>query len=294
MSSPFIRRRRLAAELRTLREERGVTAEELARMLCKSRMKISKLENAHVRPDLAEIMKILDLFEVTGDRWNSIIAIARDAAERGWWDSVGDGMGPRQRVYADIESGAETIRAYNQYSFSGLLQTTEFTWALIDREKTDGWTLPYVPERTIQARLKRQEVAFRPGGPTFELVLDELVLRRLDLPAHVLAAQLHHVIKIVTEQPRFSIRVLPVDTRIPPGRLPSSKFLIYTFPDPDDPTMVVAETAANDPIYTAPEEVAMFERLYDHLWHASLPTLESLSLLAEHADRFTEQARSAS
>ncbi|RAY11778.1 hypothetical protein DPM19_27730 [Actinomadura craniellae] len=68
MTSPFVRRRRLGAELRVLREKRGMTADELSRRLCRSRAKLSKLENAHVRPDLAEVMKILDILEITG-RW---------------------------------------------------------------------------------------------------------------------------------------------------------------------------------------------------------------------------------
>lgn len=85
MTSPFVRRRRLAAEIRTLREERGMTTDELARRIHQSRMKISKLENARIRPDLAEIMRILDVLGVTGERWQEIIRIARDAAEKGWW-----------------------------------------------------------------------------------------------------------------------------------------------------------------------------------------------------------------
>jgi transcriptional regulator with XRE-family HTH domain len=100
MTSPFVRRRRLAAELRTLREERGLTADKVSRLIHQSRMKISKLENAHIRPDLADVMKILDVLGVTGDKWHEIIRIARDAAEKGWWDSFGDAMGDRQRLYA--------------------------------------------------------------------------------------------------------------------------------------------------------------------------------------------------
>src|SRR5947208_1383333 len=109
MTSPFVRRRRLAAELRSLREERGLTADEVAQRLHQSRMKVSKLENARVRPDLAEVMKILDVLSVRGAKWEEIVRIARDAAERGWWDAYGDSMGERQRIYADIESGAKTI-----------------------------------------------------------------------------------------------------------------------------------------------------------------------------------------
>ena len=64
MTSPYIRRRRLAAELRKLREARGLTTDELARLVYQSRTKISKLENAQIRPDVGEIMTMVEALGV--------------------------------------------------------------------------------------------------------------------------------------------------------------------------------------------------------------------------------------
>lgn len=125
MTSPFVRRRRLGAELRTLREQSGMTADELARRIYRSRMTISKLENARCRPDIGDVVKIMKILGVTGDRFDALFKIACDAAERGWWDSYGDAMGPRQRIYADLESGAASIREYNQFTIPGTLQTPD-------------------------------------------------------------------------------------------------------------------------------------------------------------------------
>lgn len=290
MTSPFVRRRRLAAELRALRAEHGMTAEDLARLLHCSRMKISKLECARVRPDLAEIMKVLDLLGVTGERWQQIVTIARDAAERGWWDTFGNTMGPRQRMYADIESGAETIRGYYQSNIPGLLQTPEFTRELIALDEADEDRLGYVPDRCVEARRKRQEVAFQNSGPRMEMILDEFVLRRLAVAAPAMAGQLRHVVGTATNEPRFTIRVLPLDARLFPGRLPKSAFTIFTFPDPEDPPMAVIETGRTDLVHTASREVAEYEHLYERLRQVSLPALESLSLLADMADRLDEEA----
>ncbi len=138
MTSPFVRRRRLATELRTLREERGMTADELAGRIYRSRMTISKLENARCRPDVGDIIKILQVLDVTGDKWHETIKIVYEAAERGWWDTYGDAMGVRQRMYANIESGAATIRGYNQFTLPGLLQCPEFTNALIEIDRLEG------------------------------------------------------------------------------------------------------------------------------------------------------------
>lgn len=290
MTSPFVRRRRLATELRTLREQHGMTADDLARRIYRSRMTVSKLENARCRPDVGDIVKIMKVLGITGGKFDEIFKIACDAAERGWWDAYGDAMGARQRMYADIESGAATIRGYNQMSIPGLVQSPEFVQALIDLDLAEGSEIGYVPERTIQARLQRQQTFFRPGGPTAEIVLDEFVLKRLAVPAATMASQLRHTVDVVSRQPHFTILVLPLDARLSPGRLPPSTYVMYTFPDPVDRPMVVAENANTDLVHTVPGEVAKYERLHDRLRQATLPALESLSLLADTADRLSEQA----
>ena len=283
MTSPFVRRRRLATELRTLRERRGMTADRLAKLIHQSRMKISRLENAHGRPDLAEVMKILDLLDVSGDKWQEVVRIARDAAERGWWDSYGDAMGARQRLYADIESGAKTIREYHLTAMPGILQTPEFTWALVELTEAEG-AIDYVPERMAEARLQRQRAVLRPGGPAYEIILDEILVRRLGVPPDVLAAQLRHLVETAHTAPNITVLVLPVDVRLPGALLPKSHFFLYTFPDAEDPPMVVVDTVTTDLVYTDPAEVVRYTRRYDHLRQACLSPEESLALLTEAAD----------
>jgi transcriptional regulator with XRE-family HTH domain len=289
MSSPFVRRRRLAAELRALREERGLTADKLSRLIHQSRMKISKLENAHIRPDLAEVMKILDVLGVTGDKWHEVVRIAREAAERGWWDTFGEAMGDRQRLYADIESGAKTIREYQPGAVPGILQTPEYTWALIELAKAEG-PISYLPERLTEARLQRQRTVLRPDGPQYEVILDEVGLRRFSVPPEVMRAQLHHIIKIAETEPRVTIRVFPLVTGMVQTLMPRSQLILFTFPDPSDPPMAVAETVSADLIHTEPDEVSRYVRRYEYVRYAALSEVSSLTLLSELADQIIDQA----
>ncbi|GAA4081274.1 helix-turn-helix transcriptional regulator [Actinomadura miaoliensis] len=286
MTSPFVRRRRLATELRTLREARGLTAGRLADLIHHSRMKISRLENAKVRPEVAEVIKILDVLDVTDDKWKEIVRIACDAAERGWWDNYGDAMGSRQRLYADIESGAKTIREYNQTVMPGILQTTQFITALVDLTEAEG-ALDFVPEKMTEARLHRQRAIFRSSGPTYEVILDETVIRRLTVPAEVMAAQLRHIVEVLSTQPRLTVRVLPVDARIGGRTLPRTTFTLYMFPDPDDPPMAVVDTINTDIVHTKPGEVERYERSYEHLSRAALSPDDTVALLTEVAKRTT-------
>src|ERR1700726_3054780 len=81
MISPYVRRLRLATEVRALRAEAALTADQLGKRIGRSRADISRLENGHV-VDQADIIAILDAVGVDGERWTQIVTIAREAGER--------------------------------------------------------------------------------------------------------------------------------------------------------------------------------------------------------------------
>src|SRR5690606_2263013 len=59
---PTVRGRRLARELRKLREEQGLTLQEVADRLDWSRATVSRLETSQTRPKPGDIADILDLY----------------------------------------------------------------------------------------------------------------------------------------------------------------------------------------------------------------------------------------
>lgn len=283
MTSPFVRRRRLGAELRALREQRGLTADDVARVLCYSRMKISRIENGHNRPNLVEIMKILDYLEVTGEKYQQLVQIAREGAERGWWDEYGDAMGRRQRMYADIESDAKTIREYNQFTIPGLLQTPDFIRCMIELAKAEG-KINFHPEHMLNARLHRQSHVLGPKGPRYEVIIDEVVIRRPSVPPQVMSDQLQSLIEKALKHPRVTIHILPVQVDFAPRQLPKSAFSLYTFPDPDDPPIAVDDTMISDVVHIDQREVMRYTQGYEHLLQVSLSGAATISLLTEAAE----------
>src|ERR1035437_1288171 len=112
---------RLRAELRALRAAAGLTHEQVAKRIGESRGQISRLENGHV-VDQADVMKILDGRGVEGERWTQVVTIAREAGEKGWWEST-RGMGERQALYANLEAGAARVRGDQQTLIPGPPQT---------------------------------------------------------------------------------------------------------------------------------------------------------------------------
>lgn len=288
MVSPFVRRHRLAAELRALREEHGMTADELAKRIHYSRTKISRLENGYGRPDVADVIQILDTLGITGTRWEDFVRLANSAAVKGWWDRYGDAMGPRQRLYADIESGADTIREFNLSSIPGILQTPELTNALVDLAKNDG-ALDFQPDRMAKARLQRLETILRPDGPSYEFIIDEVVTHRLNVAPSIMRAQLRHMVELVEANPRLAVRVLPVDAYLADTLLPNATFSLFTFPDPADPTMAVVEALTTDWVHTEHREVKRYRQRYEHLTQAALAPQDSVALVTEAANRLTEK-----
>ena len=284
MISPYVRRLRLAAEIRQLRAKSGVTADQMAKRIGRSRADISRLENGHT-VDQADVIKVLDVLGVDGDQWTEILTIAREASEKGWWESYKT-MGERQALLANLEAGAVTIRSYEQTFVPGLLQIPEFVHAQTVATETLE-PLSGTDQGVLAGRSGRQRMLRRPGGPTLEVIMDELAVQRLAAPPDVVKKQLYHMATAVNAEQKITLRVLPVHARIKHFTVPRCTFSIYTYPDSGDPDVVAVDTVTSDLILTDPAQVTPYDRLYERLWEAARSPEESLDLLAKAADNLS-------
>jgi transcriptional regulator with XRE-family HTH domain len=293
MISPYVRRLRLGAELLTLRRQHHLSSQQLSHAVDLPRTTISRLENGRVRPDLSDVMKILEQMGVTGDRWTELMTIAREATERGWWESFGDEMGRRQALYANLEAGATAIVEYQMALLPGLLQITEFTEARADPDRAD-WSGHFTLARAVEARTMRQRMLHRPDGPSYSVIIDELAVRRAAADGEIVRRQLRHIVTLASSEPRVSIRVLPIDASIADHTIPRSGFSAYRYPDPNDPTVVAVDTVTDDLVLTHAADIAHYLDLYQRLCDAALSTTDSARLLSEAADHIPHLAGNAS
>ena len=287
MISPYVRRLRLGAEIRVLRAKAGLTADQLGKRIGRSRADISRLENGHV-VDQADVISILDVLNVDGDRWTQVVTIAREAGEKGWWESH-KAMGERQAMYANLEAGAASIREYQQTFVPGLLQIPEFVLARTDADSTLE-PMTGSREGVLAGRMGRQRMFRRPGGPTYEAIIDEVAVRRLAAPPEVVKKQLYHLTTTVNGNPKVSLRVLAVDAHVSGYAVPRCTFSIYTYEDRGDPAVVAIDTVTADPVLTGPAEVGPYEKQFDRLREAALPAADSLDLLTKRAAELPEDA----
>lgn len=283
MISPHVRRLRLGRELKALRIAAGVTHEALAAQVTPSRQQISRLELGQAAPDQNDIMQILDVLKVEGDRWTQVMTIAREAGERGWWESSRREMGERQALFADLEAGATSIREYQQALIPGLLQTEDFT-----RSRTEAKPWPLAKGETLlgilNGRAGRQRMLHRHGGPAYEVIIDELAIRRESAPPRVLRDQLLHLADFSANDDLITVLVLPMEAKIDGYRSPTGSFSLYTYPDPEDPLVVGMEAVTSDLVLTEQAQAERYVDLYQALREAVLPVSDGRDLLGQAAN----------
>ena len=91
-ASQTIRRRRLAAELRRLRERADLTGDQAAELLGWSGSKISRIETHRIGVKPADLRKLFDLYRVDPAHREQIQALLREAAGSSWLESVTAGF----------------------------------------------------------------------------------------------------------------------------------------------------------------------------------------------------------
>ena len=109
MVSPVVRRKRLAAELRAIREDSGRAADRVARALRWSPSKITRYELARTGLKSSEITRLLDYYGITGDRRVQLLQLADEAAGKGWWEFSGHPLSPDFQLYIGYEDEASEI-----------------------------------------------------------------------------------------------------------------------------------------------------------------------------------------
>ncbi|MEH1017594.1 helix-turn-helix transcriptional regulator [Micromonospora sp. CPCC 206060] len=202
-ASPTVRRRRIARELRHLRERTGMTLDQAARQLDMSKSNLSRIENAQIGIKPRDVRAALALYQVTGDDAEALIEIARGAQQRGWWQNYSDVLPEWFEFYVGLEAEAATLRTYEAESVPGLLQTEEYARAIYRLTAGEDGV-----DRKVAARMQRQEVLHRDQPVQLSVVLNEAVLLRPVGGATVMKDQLRQMLDI-SQLPNVTIQVLP-------------------------------------------------------------------------------------
>lgn len=270
-TSPTVRRRRLAIEMRKLREAAGMTMEQVAKELECAASTISRIEAAQSSATPRTIRDILNVYGVTGEERQALIKLSREARQKGWWHQYSD---VEPGSYIGLETEAASIRTFEALLVPGLLQIPEYTEAVIRAVRPNLGHDDV--RRRAEAREARQALLTGDDPPEFWAVLDEAAVRRHVGSPAVMRQQLAHVAEL-GKLPHVTVQVVPFEAEAHAGM--DGAFTILGYPEPTDRDVVYLENAISGLYPEKPEEIRHYTMLFDHLRAAALKPDKSLALI---------------
>jgi transcriptional regulator with XRE-family HTH domain len=209
--SPTVRRRRLAAELRGIRESKGKSGDAVAAALRWSPSKISRYERARTGLQPREVQRLLDYYEITGARRDLLLALAEDAAQKGWWEEFGDSLSEDYQQFIGLEHEATSIAIWHVDVVTGLLQTEAYARHIISSYSRVEPIAPGMIGRLVRVRMRRQQILDRPDLQV-SVVFDESVLKRRIGGDAVMYEQLQRLVADA-DRPNLTLQILPLDAQ---------------------------------------------------------------------------------
>lgn len=186
----------LADRLRRLRQNAGLTGDQLAARLEWTRSKIPKIENGRQMPSDADILAWAQACGSPGAT-PGLVALAAEGrvVHREWRHRLRGGQAAVQAAFDDLVRPASHIRSFQILLVPGLLQTPAYTRCrALEAARTHG-TDPARVEEVVAARMRRQEVLYD-TGKTFEFLITEAALRYLLCPPDVMRGQLDRLLSV--------------------------------------------------------------------------------------------------
>jgi transcriptional regulator with XRE-family HTH domain len=271
---PTVRRRRLALELRRLREAARLTCEEVAEHLECSASKISRVETGRVSVSPRDVRDMLELYGVPAQQRDSLVQLARDSRQKGWWHAYSDTIHPQFATYVGLENAASEIRVYEVNLMPGLLQTAEYARTIIKAGAMNGHHEDV--ERMVALRMARQPALTRDDPPMLWTVVDEAALRRRVGGTELMRAQLEHVLEL-SGLKNVAMQVIPFGVGAHPAM--GRPFVILVFPERIDPDVVYLEDLTSAFYLEDVDEVDRYNVFFNHLRATALSFDDSAALV---------------
>jgi len=217
-----VRGRELGAALRRALSESDNGPSKLAKKLHWSPSKVSNLLAARRGTSEADVAAFLALCGVVGKERDRLLRLAREIHDENYLVPAEGHLATDLRTLINHEQLASAITNYHPSVIPGLLQTGEYARALllatevIPKEQVD---------KRVAVRISRQEILSKRDACEFTFFIGEYALRRIGPGPSVMAAQLHHLLRMAV-RPNITVQVIPVSIGFPPACGP---FALFTF-----------------------------------------------------------------
>ncbi|MFE6686014.1 Scr1 family TA system antitoxin-like transcriptional regulator [Streptomyces sp. NPDC057743] len=255
------------ARLRSLREARGWTQEDLAGRTDYSSVHVSAVENGRKPPTL-RFSKGVDA---------ALGLVGTDASfEREYRQIKHGNLLEGFPEYVKYEGKAAEIRLFEIGLVPGLLQTPEYARAVADGDVQRGAITPEQAEERVSFLARRQAALVRSRSPMVLVVMDESCLRHAVGGTEVMEAQFRRLIEVAS-LPNWVLQVSPFEIgarrsfNLPMNLLTMSDLSVVAYAESQLRGHLERDTAAVLPLLTA----------YHQLQAEALPQAASVDVINE-------------
>jgi transcriptional regulator with XRE-family HTH domain len=274
MDSPTFVRLQLGAQLRSLRDTAGVSAERAADVIEVSASTLRRIEAGRIGIKGPALKVLLDEYGVDdAELIGTLSTMARTGKQRGWWAKFGD-LPATYRQYIGLESAAEEIHNFETIVVPGLLQTEAYSRAV---NSASGARAPAAVEQRVAARIERQKLVTE-GKLTLIAVMDEAVLHRQIGGAAVMREQLTGLLA--------SAKLWNVTLQVIPFREGAYASMLSSFHVlrlPDSSGVVYIEGLTGD-LYAEGDDIARCSAVFSSLRSSGLSPTASVAMIKKVRD----------
>ncbi|MEU4209581.1 helix-turn-helix transcriptional regulator [Streptomyces sp. NPDC026206] len=273
--APTVLRVVLGKRLQDLREKAGISYEEAGRALDVTHATVRRMEKAEVGLKIPYVEKLLRVYGVLDPaEVEGFLALTREANRPGWWHRFRDVLPEWFSAFVSLEGEANLIRAYEPHYVPGLLQTEDYTRAVLRAGMPHAREADV--ERAVTVRRQRQSLLTRDRAPLLWVVMDETVLRRPIGGTDVMRAQVDRLIE-ATDMPNVRLQFMPFAAGPHPAMY--GPFHIFRFPIQELPDIAYAENLVGASYFDQRDDVSSFLEALDRMCAQAAPAHTTKAIL---------------
>lgn len=273
----------LGLQLRQLRENCGLgdrgagfTRKQAIQGTRISEAALQRIETGSLNfRNVGDLRKLLDRYGVTDDDViEALINLNKESANQDWITQYRGVMPAGMPGFVGLEPEARSMRAYHPTLVYGLIQTQAYAEALHEVHKPMEDTTWEFIRRSVEVRMKRQEVLTREDPVKLRVVLGEAALRYPVGGADVMRDQYARIEELSALE-HVSIQVLPFRW----SYRATDDFAILDFGDELPPRVQVDSPWGAVSTSDKPREVDRFTRRFDAMVASALPPEDTPAFL---------------
>ncbi|GAB3557073.1 transcriptional regulator with XRE-family HTH domain [Actinopolyspora lacussalsi] len=272
-------RRQLGLTLRRLREQAGKSQHAAAQEIGKARSRLVQIEDGEGTLPPDSLDSLLDLYSVEPQERETVRALASSARKRQKRRAYVDTLPDAYQRFADLESNATEIKAFEPSIVPGLLQSPSYIRSVISSwEGIFTSSAPAEIEQRIDYRMNRQSKTLHSEHPgELDIVLAEHAILDMKRTDFLLRDQLEHVLSLLDHHESLTVRVLPVGAVSNPAC--GGGFTIFGFGDRGSPIAFSSVVHGPSVYLDDAEDVGVLTRIFDRVCELTLSPEESRAFL---------------